>query len=312
MAPWKTKVTRCGFCDEAGQEESQLFPPFILFCSGCASGPLPIPSPLPSSKNKLQLESMAQQALNRSMEGRIGSRAVRVSRSSSLRCKALNVQHQAQGPPPAWDKRVVVPEVQPRDTPKVCEIGPAMLAGQLGAASGQEGENLLPALRWCSWEEVQWVASDAAEDASQQLRWCLLTTSQTGMHSSCSVTAAAGRETAALLLSCRTSASCAISSGPILAPAACPNLTHRATTGVRCFLRSPIPPPPPPLCHLSPVLLRPAHPQPFSVLGSTGSIGTQTLDIIGEFPEKFKLVALAAGSNVELLAEQVCAVCDSC
>lgn len=85
---------------------------------------------------------MAQQALNRSMEGRIGSRAVRVSRSSSLRCKALNVQHQAQGPPPAWDKRVVVPEVQPRDTPKVCEVGPAMLAGQLGAASGQEGENL--------------------------------------------------------------------------------------------------------------------------------------------------------------------------
>lgn len=46
--------------------------------------------------------------------------------------------------------------------------------------------------------------------------------------------------------------------------------------------------------------------QPFSVLGSTGSIGTQTLDIIEEFPDKFKLVALAAGSNVELLAEQVC------
>ncbi|GBF99000.1 1-deoxy-D-xylulose 5-phosphate reductoisomerase [Raphidocelis subcapitata] len=46
-------------------------------------------------------------------------------------------------------------------------------------------------------------------------------------------------------------------------------------------------------------------PKPFSVLGSTGSIGTQTLDIIAEFPDKFKLVALAAGSNVELLAEQV-------
>jgi 1-deoxy-D-xylulose-5-phosphate reductoisomerase len=40
-------------------------------------------------------------------------------------------------------------------------------------------------------------------------------------------------------------------------------------------------------------------------LGSTGSIGTQTLDIIEEFPDKFKLVALAAGSNVTLLAEQV-------
>jgi len=45
--------------------------------------------------------------------------------------------------------------------------------------------------------------------------------------------------------------------------------------------------------------------QPFSVLGSTGSIGTQTLDIIAEFPDKFRLVALSAGSNVELLAQQV-------
>lgn len=45
--------------------------------------------------------------------------------------------------------------------------------------------------------------------------------------------------------------------------------------------------------------------QPFSVLGSTGSIGTQTLDIIAEHPDRFKLVALAAGSNVEVLADQV-------
>jgi 1-deoxy-D-xylulose-5-phosphate reductoisomerase len=40
-------------------------------------------------------------------------------------------------------------------------------------------------------------------------------------------------------------------------------------------------------------------------LGSTGSIGTQTLDIIAEHPEKFELTAMAAGSNVELLAKQV-------
>lgn len=46
-------------------------------------------------------------------------------------------------------------------------------------------------------------------------------------------------------------------------------------------------------------------PKPFSILGSTGSIGTQTLDIIAEHPDKFSLVALAAGSNVELLAQQV-------
>jgi len=45
--------------------------------------------------------------------------------------------------------------------------------------------------------------------------------------------------------------------------------------------------------------------QSFSLLGSTGSIGTQTLDIIAEHPEKFKLTAMAAGSNVELLAKQV-------
>ncbi|CEL93618.1 unnamed protein product [Vitrella brassicaformis CCMP3155] len=42
-----------------------------------------------------------------------------------------------------------------------------------------------------------------------------------------------------------------------------------------------------------------------SLLGSTGSIGTQTLDIIRERPQNFELVGLAARSNVELLAEQI-------
>ncbi|KZV52129.1 1-deoxy-D-xylulose-5-phosphate reductoisomerase [Dorcoceras hygrometricum] len=46
-------------------------------------------------------------------------------------------------------------------------------------------------------------------------------------------------------------------------------------------------------------------PKPISVVGSTGSIGTQTLDIVAENPDKFKVVALAAGSNVTLLADQV-------
>ncbi|MCH5246408.1 MAG: 1-deoxy-D-xylulose-5-phosphate reductoisomerase [Muribaculaceae bacterium] len=41
-----------------------------------------------------------------------------------------------------------------------------------------------------------------------------------------------------------------------------------------------------------------------AVLGSTGSIGTQTLDIIGQYPERFEARVLIAGSNVELLAEQ--------
>jgi len=40
------------------------------------------------------------------------------------------------------------------------------------------------------------------------------------------------------------------------------------------------------------------------VLGSTGSIGRSTLEVIALHPERFKLRALAAYSNVELLAEQ--------
>ena len=40
------------------------------------------------------------------------------------------------------------------------------------------------------------------------------------------------------------------------------------------------------------------------VLGSTGSIGTQALDVIRANPRRFELVGLAAGSNTELLAQQ--------
>ena len=42
-----------------------------------------------------------------------------------------------------------------------------------------------------------------------------------------------------------------------------------------------------------------------SVLGSTGSIGTQTLEIAKESPEQFKVVALTAGKNLDLLVEQI-------
>ena len=41
------------------------------------------------------------------------------------------------------------------------------------------------------------------------------------------------------------------------------------------------------------------------VLGSTGSIGRQTLDIVRAFPDEFDVVALAAGNNTELLLEQI-------
>lgn len=42
-----------------------------------------------------------------------------------------------------------------------------------------------------------------------------------------------------------------------------------------------------------------------SLLGSTGSIGTQTLDIVTQHPDEFRIVGLAAGRNVALLAQQV-------
>ncbi|MCM1029227.1 MAG: 1-deoxy-D-xylulose-5-phosphate reductoisomerase [Pseudoflavonifractor sp.] len=41
-----------------------------------------------------------------------------------------------------------------------------------------------------------------------------------------------------------------------------------------------------------------------AILGSTGSIGTQTIDIIEEHPEMYRASVLTAGSNVELLIEQ--------
>jgi 1-deoxy-D-xylulose-5-phosphate reductoisomerase len=42
-----------------------------------------------------------------------------------------------------------------------------------------------------------------------------------------------------------------------------------------------------------------------SLLGSTGSIGTQTLDICRERPGQFECVAMAAGGNLDLLANQI-------
>lgn len=42
-----------------------------------------------------------------------------------------------------------------------------------------------------------------------------------------------------------------------------------------------------------------------AILGSTGSIGTQTLDIVRNYSEELEVVALAAGSNVALMEKQV-------
>ncbi len=42
-----------------------------------------------------------------------------------------------------------------------------------------------------------------------------------------------------------------------------------------------------------------------SIIGSTGSIGTQSLDVIARFPERFTVAGLAAGSRLDVLSEQV-------
>jgi 1-deoxy-D-xylulose-5-phosphate reductoisomerase len=42
-----------------------------------------------------------------------------------------------------------------------------------------------------------------------------------------------------------------------------------------------------------------------TLLGSTGSIGTQTLDIVAQYPDQFRVVGMVAGRNIELFAQQV-------
>ncbi len=47
-----------------------------------------------------------------------------------------------------------------------------------------------------------------------------------------------------------------------------------------------------------------SFPRRIALLGSTGSIGRQTLDVVRCYPEHFRIVALAARSNISLLAQQ--------
>ena len=47
-----------------------------------------------------------------------------------------------------------------------------------------------------------------------------------------------------------------------------------------------------------------SHKQTVAILGSTGSIGTQTLDVIDRHSELFEVYALTAHSNIDLLVEQ--------
>lgn len=41
------------------------------------------------------------------------------------------------------------------------------------------------------------------------------------------------------------------------------------------------------------------------ILGSTGSIGASTLDVVSKFPDRFQIVGLAAGSNDQILEDQI-------
>ena len=42
-----------------------------------------------------------------------------------------------------------------------------------------------------------------------------------------------------------------------------------------------------------------------AILGSTGSIGTQTLEVVSAYPERFEIVSLSAGKNIDLLEKQI-------
>ncbi|MGH9576703.1 MAG: 1-deoxy-D-xylulose-5-phosphate reductoisomerase, partial [Terriglobales bacterium] len=41
-----------------------------------------------------------------------------------------------------------------------------------------------------------------------------------------------------------------------------------------------------------------------AILGSTGSIGNSTLSLVEQYPERFAVVSLAAGGNVDAAFEQ--------
>ena len=53
------------------------------------------------------------------------------------------------------------------------------------------------------------------------------------------------------------------------------------------------------------MLSTPEKPVKIALLGATGSIGTQVLDVVRRFPEHFEITALAAGRNVDRLNTQI-------
>ncbi|HEX4856928.1 MAG TPA: 1-deoxy-D-xylulose-5-phosphate reductoisomerase, partial [Limnobacter sp.] len=60
------------------------------------------------------------------------------------------------------------------------------------------------------------------------------------------------------------------------------------------------------------------NPKKLLILGATGTIGVNTLDVVARHPERFKVAGLAAGKNIQLLYRQACnhrpeflIICDS-
>ena len=45
--------------------------------------------------------------------------------------------------------------------------------------------------------------------------------------------------------------------------------------------------------------------QKLAILGSTGSIGTQTLDIVSQNPDDLQVVAMSCGKNIDLFEKQI-------
>jgi 1-deoxy-D-xylulose-5-phosphate reductoisomerase len=58
----------------------------------------------------------------------------------------------------------------------------------------------------------------------------------------------------------------------------------------------------------APAPLPTLRPRRVILLGSTGSIGTQAIDLVRRNPDRFEVVGLSAGGNIEMLAEQAVAL----
>src|ERR1043166_9197967 len=83
--------------------------------------------------------------------------------------------------------------------------------------------------------------------------------------------------------------------------AACAASSRKAT---RYFRSSLLQPKPPALANTSQIANRKSKMRNVVLLGSTGSIGTSTIKVAIDLPDRIRLLGLAAGNNVESLLEQ--------